>query len=54
MRAQSAHVAHVLLAVDGVDDRARAQEQERLEEGVREEVGRSPRHRHRRRSATNM
>jgi hypothetical protein len=30
--------AHVLLVVHGVDDAARAEEQERLEEGVSEEV----------------
>ncbi len=38
MRAKAAHVAHVLLAIDGMDDRAGAEEEQRLEEGVREEV----------------
>ena len=36
--AQAAHLAHVLLVGDGVDDRARAEEQQRLEEGMREQV----------------
>ena len=36
--AQAAHLAHVLLVGDGMDDRARAEEQQRLEEGVREQV----------------
>ena len=35
---EAAHHAHVLLMVHGVDDRAGAEEQERLEEGVREEM----------------
>ena len=34
----AAHLAHVLLAGHGVDDRTRAQEQQRLEEGMRVEV----------------
>ena len=38
MAAQAAHVADVLLVVHRVDDGAGAEEQERLEEGVREEV----------------
>ena len=36
--AQRAHPVHVLLLVDGVDDRARAEEQQALEEAVRHEV----------------
>ena len=35
---QSAHVADVLLVMHRVDDRARAEEQQRLEEGVREQM----------------
>ena len=35
---QAAHVAHVLLVMHRMDDRARAEEQQRLEEGVREQV----------------
>ena len=37
-RAQAAHLAHVLLVGDGMDDRARAEEQQRLEEGMGEQV----------------
>ena len=37
MLRQTAHLAHVLLA-DGVDHRAGAEEEQRLEEGVGEEV----------------
>ena len=36
--AQPAHLAHVLLAAHGVDHRARAEEQQALEEAVREQV----------------
>ena len=35
---QVAHVAHVLLAAHGVDDGTRTEEQQRLEEGVGEDV----------------
>ena len=38
LRAQPAHLPHVLLAGQGVDHRARAQEEQRLEEGVGEQV----------------
>ena len=36
--AEAAHLPDVLLAVEAVDDDARGEEQQRLEEGVREEV----------------
>ena len=36
--AQSAHVAHILLAVAGVDHAARAEEEQRFEERVRHQV----------------
>ncbi len=36
--ADAAHVAHVLLVMQAVDDRARAEEEQRLEESVREQV----------------
>ncbi len=36
--AEAAHLAHVLLAGEGVDDGAGGEEEERLEEGVGEEV----------------
>src|SRR5258708_2971189 len=39
--AQSAHPLHVLLAVQAVDHRARAEEQTGLEEGVRDQVHRA-------------
>ena len=35
---EAAHLAHVLLVMHGVDDRARAEEQQRLEEGMGEEM----------------
>ncbi len=35
---QAAHLVHVLLLVDGMDDRARAEEEKALEEAVRHEV----------------
>ncbi|MCY1238485.1 hypothetical protein D9M72_512260 [compost metagenome] len=35
---EATHVAHVLLAIDGVNDRTGTQEQESLEEGVCEQV----------------
>ena len=38
LRLEAAHVPHVLLARHRVDDRARAEEEERLEEGVGEDV----------------
>jgi hypothetical protein len=34
----AAHIAHVLLVMQAVNDRACAEEQQRLEEGVREQV----------------
>src|SRR5215475_2603506 len=37
-RGDAAHLAQVLLAVEAMDDAARAQEEERLEEGVGDEV----------------
>ena len=36
--AQAAHVAHVLLAAERVDDGAGGEEEQRLEEGVRDQV----------------
>ena len=36
--AQAAHVAHVLLAGEGVDHAAGAEEEQRLEEGMRHQV----------------
>ena len=36
--AEASHVAEVLLVVERVDDRPGAEEQARLEEGVRDEV----------------
>ena len=53
-RREPAHLPHVLLAAHGVDDAAGAEEEQRLEEGVRHEVEDGRAGQRRRRAPRNM